>query len=45
MSQSTCYYLPQPPRAWSRVQNACSLINGEIYENKDAEKIAMLNSY
>jgi hypothetical protein len=43
MSQPTCSYLPQPPRAWSRVQNACSLINAEIYENKDIEKIAMLN--
>ena len=26
-NNSTCY-LPQPPRAWSRVQNSCSLITG-----------------
>jgi hypothetical protein len=23
MNNTKCYYLPQPPRAWSRVQNAC----------------------
>ena len=32
----SCYnncYLPQPPRAWSRVQNSCSLINNTDNNN------------
>ena len=33
----SCYnsncYLPQPPRAWSRVQNSCSL-NTEFDDNR-----------
>ena len=42
------YYLPQPPRAWSRVQNSCSLITGteNIYNTSYIvfdEKLAMLN--
>ena len=41
-------YLPQPPRAWSRVQNSCSLIthtdnNTVVSTFVLAEKIAMLN--
>ena len=39
MSQPICYYLPQPPRAWSRVQNACFL-GDAVY---DIKKIEMMN--
>lgn len=44
----TCYnncYLPIPPRAWSRVQNSCSLIADLNDDNIQflGEKIAMLN--
>lgn len=40
---SNCY-LPQPPRAWSRVQNACTYLNDDV-ANTGAilEKTAMLN--
>jgi hypothetical protein len=39
-------YLPQPPRAWSRVQNSCSLItdtNNTVFNTLLGEKTAMLN--
>jgi hypothetical protein len=39
-------YLPQPPRAWSRVQNSCSLItdtNNNGFNTLLGEKTAMLN--
>jgi hypothetical protein len=32
------YYLPQPPRAWSRVQNSCSLVT-----DADANNSALFN--
>ena len=37
---SNCY-LPQPPRAWSRVQNSCSLVT-DTNTNLFAEKMNML---
>jgi hypothetical protein len=45
MSCNTNYYLPIPPRAWSRVQNACSLVT-DFQASNDSTiylKYAMLN--
>ena len=44
MSYSNCY-LPQPPRAWSRVQNSCSLITDDnlVRDSYTAERLAMIN--
>ena len=39
-------YLPQPPRAWSRVQNSCSVVTDTNTNNSSlalAERTAMLN--
>ena len=39
-------YLPQPPRAWSRVQNSCSVLTDTNTNNSSlalAERTAMLN--
>ena len=46
MSCFNACYLPQPPRAWSRVQNSCSLItdpNKTVFNTLLGEQTAMLN--
>lgn len=37
------YYLPQPPRAWSRVQNSCSLVT-DADINANAGNIALFDT-
>ena len=46
MSANLCKYLPEPPRAWYRVENACSSSSSTINDTNNAsyiERVAQLN--